>query len=149
MRGAVEHLLGLQAQVPLPPCYGLWSRLEGFDPHELGRMLTDREAVRLTLMEHRRELFDLSDAPRPDPDVPAPVRFLGEYDNVLLGHADRRRIVPTASRGRRCSPTAGSSTICSSTGCCGGPGGSSAPQPRPPALLVLRAPEKNPAVLSI
>jgi hypothetical protein len=26
--------------------------------------------------------------------VPAPVRLLGEYDNVLLGHADRRRIIP-------------------------------------------------------
>jgi hypothetical protein len=44
--------------------------------------------------EHGRELFDLPDAPRPDPAVPAPVRLLGEYDNVLLGHADRRRIVP-------------------------------------------------------
>ncbi len=255
----VEHLLGLQAQAPMPPYYGLWSRIEGFDPHELGRMLTEREAVRLTLMrgtvhlvtvrdalllrplvqavierqhngvfgrrmggadpaelaaavrelldgepltarelarelvargigedveaignatrvqvplvqvpprgvwgaggrakyasleawtgreleaepsiddltlrylgsfgpasvmdmqswsgltrlrevferlrprllalrdEEGVELFDLSDAPRPAPDVPAPVRLLGEYDNVLLGHADRRRIIP-------------------------------------------------------
>jgi hypothetical protein len=256
---AVEHLLGLQAQAALPPYVGLWSRLEGFDPHGLGRLLTDREAVRLTLMRgtvhlvtardaallrplvqvvieraHRgaygrrmggadpaelaaavreqlaggpltarelarrlvergigddveaiasatrvhvplvqvpprgvwgaggqaryatleswtgrapeaepsiddvvlrylrafgpasamdvqrwsgltrlgavvdrlrprlatfrdedgRELFDLPDAPRPGPGVDAPVRFLGEYDNVLLGHADRRRIIP-------------------------------------------------------
>jgi hypothetical protein len=256
---AIEHLVGLQAQASLPPYYGLWSRLEGFDPHELGRMLTDREVVRLTLMrgtvhlvtaqdalvlrplvqpvverthngafgrrmggtdvgelaaavrellaeeqltarelgwmlvergigddaealgnaarvyvplvqvpprgvwgaggqakyasiedwtgnqlegeaviddvvrhylrafgpasvsdmqawsgltrlkevferlrpdllafrdEGGKELFDLPDAPRPDPDVVAPVRLLGEYDNVLLGHADRTRIIP-------------------------------------------------------
>jgi hypothetical protein len=256
---AVEHLIGLQAQSVAPPYYGLWSRLESFDPHELGRMLTDREAVRMTLMrgtvhlvtvrdalllrplvqvvierghngafgrrmggadigeleravreeldgepltarelgrrlvargigddveaignatrahvplvqvppravwgksgqakyatleswtgrelernpsiedvvlrylgafgpasvmdmqnwsgltklreaferlrprlltfrdEGGRELFDLPGAPRPDPGVPAPVRFLGEYDNVLLGHADRSRIIP-------------------------------------------------------
>ncbi|HMB18182.1 MAG TPA: winged helix DNA-binding domain-containing protein [Gaiellaceae bacterium] len=256
---ALEHLVGLQAQAPMPPYYALWSRLEGFDPHQLGRMLTDREAVRLTLMrgtlhlvtvqdalvlrpllqqaierahkgafaqrmnavdptrlpaavdellaegpltarelgrqlvergigrdieavanatrmyvplvqvpprgvwgaggqakyarleswtgrnlevepslgdmilrylrafgpasvldmqkwsgltrlkavfeelrprlttfrdEGGRELFDLPDAPRPSPDLPAPTRFLGEYDNVLLGHADRRRIIP-------------------------------------------------------
>ena len=258
-REAIEHLVGLQAQSVPPTYYGLWSRLEPFDPPELGRMLTDREAVRMTLMRgtvhlvtvrdalllrplvqvviergHNgafgrrmggadlaelergvreeldgealharelgrrlvargvgedveaignatrvyvplvqvpprgvwgksgqakyatleawtgrslepnpsidevvlrylaafgpasvmdmqnwsgltklraaferlrprvvtfrdgtgRELFDLSDAPRPDPDVPAPVRFLGEYDNVLLGHADRTRIIP-------------------------------------------------------
>jgi hypothetical protein len=256
---AVEHLVGLQAQEPLPPYIGLWSRLRAFDPNELGRMLTDREVVRLTLMrgtvhlvtvgdalllrplvqvviershnaafgrrmgnadprelatavrellaneplaarelgrrlvargigadaeaignaarvfvplvqlpprrvwgasgraryapiedwtggalesdpsiddivmrylrafgpasimdmqkwsgltrlneaferlrprlltfrdEDGRELFDIPDAPRPDRDVRAPVRFLGEYDNILLGHADRRRIIP-------------------------------------------------------
>ena len=256
---ALKHLFGLQAQAPMPPYYGLWSRLEGFDPHELGRLLIDREVVRLTLMratvhlvtvrdalrlrpllttviernhngafgrrmggadlgeleaavrellaegplgarelgrrllergiggdveaignatrvhvplvqvpprgvwgvggharygtieswtgreletepsidevvlrylaafgpasvmdvqnwsgltklnavierlrprlvtlrdERGKQLFDLPDAPRPDPDTPAPVRFLGEYDNVLLGHADRRRIIP-------------------------------------------------------
>jgi Winged helix DNA-binding domain len=259
-RDAIEHLVGLQAQSIAPPYYGLWSRLDPFDPHELGRMLTDREAVRMTLMrgtvhlvtvrdalllrplvqivierghngafgrrmggadigelrravreeldgealharelgrrlvargigedveaignatrahvplvqvppravwgksgqakyatleswtgrslevdpsidevilrylgafgpasvmdmqnwsgltklrgaferlrprlvgfrdEAGKELFDLPDAPRPDPGVPAPVRFLGEYDNVLLGHADRSRIIPS------------------------------------------------------
>jgi hypothetical protein len=259
VREAVERLVGLQAQAVLPPYVGLWSRLEDFDPHELGRMLTEREAVRLTLMrgtvhlvtvpdalmlrplvqavierahngafgrrmggadvgeleratrelldgealgarelgrrlvargigddpeaignaarayaplvqvpprgvwgrsgqakyatieswtgreldprpsvdelvlrylagfgpasvmdmqnwsgltrlkdaferlqprlvtfrdDDGRQLFDLPDAPRPDPGTPAPLRFLGEYDNVLLGHADRRRVVP-------------------------------------------------------
>jgi Winged helix DNA-binding domain len=44
--------------------------------------------------EDGRELFDLPDAPRPPEDAEAPPRFLGEFDNVLLGHADRRRIVP-------------------------------------------------------
>src|SRR5215211_3271161 len=47
---ALEHLLGLQAQAPRPPYYGLWSRIEGFDPNALGWMLTERDAVRLTLM---------------------------------------------------------------------------------------------------
>jgi Winged helix DNA-binding domain len=59
---AIEHLVGLQAQASLPPYYGLWSRLEGFDPHELGRMLTDREVVRLTLMRGTVHLVTAQDA---------------------------------------------------------------------------------------
>jgi hypothetical protein len=259
VREAVERLVGLQAQAPTPPYYGLWSRLDPFDPDELGRMLTEGEVVRVTVMrgtihlvtvrdalflrplaqvaierghngvfgrrmggvdpkrlgaaarelldrepqtarevarqliergigedieaitnavrtyvavvqlpprgvwgkggqaklatieaytgrelepepsleelvlrylggfgpasvmdaqnwsgltklndvferlrpqlvnfrdEGGRELFDLPGAPRPDSEAPAPVRLLGEYDNVLLGHADRRRIIP-------------------------------------------------------
>ena len=50
VRDALEHLVGLQAQNPLDPYFGLWSRLEGFVPEELSTMVADRGAVRTWLM---------------------------------------------------------------------------------------------------
>ncbi len=42
--------------------------------------------------EDGAELFDLPEAPRPGADLPAPIRFLYDYDNLLLSHANRSRM---------------------------------------------------------
>lgn len=59
---AVRAIYGLQAQAPWSPYFSLWSRLAGFDPHELGAMLTDRTAVRLVVMRGTVHLLAADDA---------------------------------------------------------------------------------------
>lgn len=58
----IEHLVGLQAQVPADPYVALWSRLEGFDPEELGQLITERRALRAPLMRATIHLVTDRDA---------------------------------------------------------------------------------------
>lgn len=83
-----------------------WSGLTGLRPVVAG--LRDR-LVALPAVAARdggrpRELLDLPDAPRPDPGTPAPVRFLPDYDNLWLAHAQRTRVIDDAHRRRLQTP---------------------------------------------
>src|SRR5487761_1445125 len=57
----VEHLLGLQAQAPFPPYYGLWSRLDGFTPDQLATLISNRDVVRIALMRGTIHLVSAQD----------------------------------------------------------------------------------------
>ncbi len=64
---------------------------------EIQRAL-DRLELRRFRDEQGRELLDVPRAPLPDPEMPAPVRFLPKWDNLLLAFADRTRVLPEEHR---------------------------------------------------
>jgi hypothetical protein len=78
----------LQAFGPATPAdFQTWSGLQKAKP-----LFDALELVTFT-DDAGKTLYDVPDGPRPDPETPAPVRFLPEFDNVLLSHAKRERII--------------------------------------------------------
>jgi hypothetical protein len=67
---------------------------------EIGRALERLGPLRRFRDEQGRELLDVPRAPLPDPDTPAPVRFLPKWDNVVLAFQDRTRVLPEEYRKR-------------------------------------------------
>jgi hypothetical protein len=57
-----------------------------------------RDRLEVFADERGRELFDLPDAPRPDAGVHAPARLLPEFDNLVLAHDDRSRVIADEHR---------------------------------------------------
>jgi hypothetical protein len=76
--------------------FGAWSGLRG-SKEVLERL---RSKLRAFKDERGRELFDLPDAPRPDAGVPAPPRFLPEFDSLVLAYEDRSRVLSDEHRAK-------------------------------------------------
>ena len=71
-----------------------WSGVRGLAP------AFERMKLRTFADERGRTLYDVPDGPLPDPAAPAPVRFLAEFDSLVLAHDDRRRLIAEEHRGK-------------------------------------------------
>ena len=71
-----------------------WAGLQRVGP--IGQAL-ERLELRRFVDEHGRALYDVPDGPLPEPDTPAPPRLVPRYDNLVLSHADRTRVLGDVS----------------------------------------------------
>lgn len=95
---AIEHLVGLQAQSPSAPYFGLWTRLADFEPAELSRALEHRKVVRIALMRSTIHLVTARDCLRLRPIVQDAVeRSLSGYRKQIEG-IDRAALLDHATR---------------------------------------------------
>lgn len=96
---ALDHLVRryLGAFGPAPPAdIAQWA---GVKPRDIAPAL-QRLALRRFRDESGGELLDVPRAALPDPETPAPVRFLPTWDAVLLVHARRTGVLPEEHRPR-------------------------------------------------
>ena len=82
---AIERLVGMQAQAPIPPYFGLWTRLDRFQPEELARLITDRAVVRIALMRATVHLVTARDCLAIRPVVQS------VFERDLYGNSSRGR----------------------------------------------------------
>jgi hypothetical protein len=97
-RAAIDHLAGLQAQAPLAPYVGLWTRLTGFTHEDLKTLLAERAVVRAHLMRNTIHLLTAADLLRFRP------LYQRLFESALAGHGARHpglvRVVPAAGGDR-------------------------------------------------
>jgi hypothetical protein len=96
---AIEQLVGMQAQVPLAPYVGLWSRLEDFPPAKLSDALVDRQTVRLPALRGTLHLMTASDAlvfrPVVQPVLERAFDHASPFGRLIAG-IDRRALLDAA-----------------------------------------------------
>jgi Winged helix DNA-binding domain len=75
------------------------SEWSGLRVRDLEPALASLEPLARFRDERGRELVDLPRAPRPSADTPAPVRLIPRFDNLILSHKDRNRVLADEHRG--------------------------------------------------
>jgi hypothetical protein len=96
---ALEHLVRSYLRGFCPAAAAEIADWAGVAPRSVAAAI-ERMELRRFRADDGRELVDLPRAPLPDPDTPAPVRFLPTWDATLLVHARRTRILPERHRPR-------------------------------------------------